>query len=141
MTQNGGLGVTVDDVIALAQRMAQNPADSVSFAQQLVEMLGNLPPPSGMLLSRPKFDRASLFTLGCSFENVPLSAGSIGPQVIRCQHDVWIRGVTIQAIPAFAPITGQTFGNVTTMAALFRALRLSVGTNGRGFVQIGRAHV
>lgn len=131
----GGIGVTVDDAIALATRMAQNPADSVSFAQQLVEMLQSLPPPAGMLLSRPKFDRASLFSLGCSFENVPISTGSIGPQVIRCQHDVWIRGVQIQAYPAFAPITGQSFGTVQTIAALFRALRFSTGSNGRGMLR------
>lgn len=132
----GGLGVSIDDAIALAQRMAQSPADSVALAPQLVTTLQSLPPQAGGLLSRPKFERATLFTLGCSFENVPITAGSIGPQVIRCQHDVWVRGVQVQAYPSFAPITGQSFPNVQQLADLFRQLRFSIGTNGRGLVSV-----
>jgi hypothetical protein len=133
---SGGLGVSIDDAIALSTRMAQSPADSVSLAPQLVQVLQSLPPPAGQLLSRPAFERATLFTLGCSFENVPISAGSIGPQVIRCQHDVWIRGVQVQAYPSFFPITGQSLANVQQIANLFRQLRFSIGTNGRGLVQV-----
>ncbi|MGH7605580.1 MAG: hypothetical protein ACRENK_16495 [Gemmatimonadaceae bacterium] len=128
-----GLGTSVDDVIALAQRMASNPADSVALSSQLVDMLAQMPPPASELLSRPKFDRASLWTLGCSFENVP-STGLVPPQIIRCQHDVWVRAVQIQVIPAVLPLlpADPDIADLQATLNILRSMVFSLGTNHRG---------
>ncbi len=125
-------GPSLQDAIALAQRMAQNPADSVVLAGQLVELLSSMPPAAGELLSRPAFERASLWTLGCSFENVGLDEPP--PQIIRCQHDVWVRGVTAQAYPELA-FADDDLATLTAAVQLFRQLRFSTGNNGRGLFE------
>lgn len=129
-----GMGVSLEDAIALAQRMASSPADSVALSQQLVDTLSQLPPQAGELLSRPQFERASLWTLGCSFENVP-ATGAVPPQIIRCQHDVWIRGVQVQAYPDLSPFGGD-FSTLSLIVQTLRALRFTIGTNGRGLVRV-----
>ena len=125
---------SIQDAIALAQRMAQNPSDSVSLAGQLVETIQALPPFAGELLSRPHFERASLWTLGCSFENVP-ATGSVPPQVIRMPHDVWIRAVQVQVYPVLAPFDAS-FAALSLAASTLRALRFSTGDNGRGLARV-----
>lgn len=124
---------SIQDAIALAQRMAQNPSDSIALSGQLVETIQALPPFAGELLSRPYFERASLWTLGCSFENVP-ATGAVPPQTIRMPHDVWIRAVQIQVYPQLAPFDGS-FAQLSLAVQTLRALRFSVGDNGRGFAR------
>lgn len=132
-----GLGVTTDQVIALADRMAQSPADSVALASQLVDMLQQLPPPASQLISRPKFERASLWTFGCSFENVRVGSAQVPAQVIRVPHDCWIRDVTLQAIPDVRAIaSANTLAAATTAVDLLRKVRFSLGNNGRGLAQV-----
>jgi hypothetical protein len=120
-------GPSFDDVIAIAERMAGNPADSVTLAQQLATMVGNLPPPAGELLSRPAFERASLWTLGCTFENIEIDS-SPPPQVIQAQDDVWIRGVSAQAYPLFVP---DGAADLEAQIAYYRAMSDVAGQNGR----------
>ncbi len=124
------MGPSIQDVIALADRMATTPADAVAMSSTLVDALRTLPPPSGSLLSRPRFDRATLWTLGTTFENVETS-GQQPPQIIRCQHDVWIRSVQAQAYPLLNPFDGS-FASLSLIVQLLRGLTFSVGTNGRG---------
>lgn len=126
-------GPSLQDAIALSQRMAQNPADSVAMSSQLVETLRGLPPVAGEILSRPRFDRASLWTLGTSFENVP-TTGQVPPQIIRCQHDVWVRSVQVQVYPLLTPFDGD-FATLSLAVQTLRALRFATGTNGRGLVK------
>jgi hypothetical protein len=120
-------GPSYEDAIAFGQRMIQNPADSVSLAGQLATMIANLPPPSGELLSRPHFERASLWTLGCTFENVEVGAVP-PPAVIQAQSDVWIRGVSAQAYPLIVADDQETFAD---FIAFYQALKNTEGTNGR----------
>ena len=123
-------GPSLQEAIALAQRMASNPADSVTLAGQLVDVLSGLPPAAGELLSRPFFERASLWTLGCSFENVG-PTDEPPPQVIRCQHDVWIRGIVGQAYVR----QGQPNQEPDDVIASLQFLRNMGGTNGRGLFE------
>jgi hypothetical protein len=127
------VGPSIQDAIALAQRMATTPADAVAMSSQLVETLQSLPPSPGELLSRPRFDRATLWTLGTTFENVP-TTGQVAPQIIRCQHDVWIRSVQVQAYPLLSPFDAN-FASLSLIVQLFRALRFSIGSNGRGLLR------
>lgn len=120
-------GPSYEDCIALATRMTQNPADSVSLASQLATMIANLPPPSGELLSRPHFERASLWTLGCTFENVTTDAVP-PPAVIQAQSDVWIRGVSAQAYPL---IVAEDNDGFVSFVDFYQALKANEGTNGR----------
>ena len=84
---------SLDEAAALAERMAANPADAVSLAGKLQELIRNLPPERGELMSRTRFERSALWTLIASFENVDPALPEIGPSIVTCQHDVWIRGV------------------------------------------------
>jgi hypothetical protein len=129
-----GMAPSIEDVIALAQRMAQNPSDSVSLSGQLVEQIQALPPFAGELLSRPHFERATLWTLGCSFENVP-ATGAVPPQVIRMPHDVWIRSVQVQVFPVLVPFDAN-FATLSLAVSTLRALRFSTGNNGRGLARV-----
>ena len=145
-------GPTLQDAIALAQRMAANPADSVVLAGQLADVIAGLPPSSGELLSRPVFDRASLWSLAAIFQNVEAD-GEPPPQVIRCQHDVWIRGVQIQAYPkwigdsedvnlALQKILGNrlAFGNETTNGRYFVEANWRLDAR-QGFISSGQAEI
>lgn len=124
------IGPRIQDAIALADRMATTPADAVAMSGALVDTLRALPPSAGALLSRPRFDRATLWTLGTTFENVPVG-GQQPPQIIRCQHDVWIRSVHAQAYPLLEPFDGS-FNSLSLVVQLFRGLVFTVGSNGRG---------
>jgi hypothetical protein len=141
--------LTVQDVITVARRMAQNPADSVTLASQLADMIRALPPDAAEVLSRQKFERASLWTLGVSFENV-LPNGEVPPQEIRIPHDMWIRGVCAQAYwrlkgddDTGSKIELQAFANV----GVFRPNGLGLfETNWRldgkqGFISSGQSEI
>lgn len=124
----------INEAIALADRMASNPADAVSMADMLVSVIERLPPEAATLLSRPLFQRASLWSLGVSFENV-LPNGEAPPQTILCQHDVWIRGVSICVIPLIH-LTGEpTLNDLIARLLLFRNACATQGTNNRGLVE------
>jgi hypothetical protein len=122
---------TLDDAIALAERMAQNPADAVTLAGQLAELVQSLPPGRSELLSRPAFERASLWSLATSFENIALGA-EVGPQIIRCQRDVWIRGVQIQAY--VQPLADLVADYLAKLRVLERTCR-TTGDNWRGAIE------
>lgn len=124
---------SIDEALALSERMAANPADAVSMASQLADVLDRLPPEASTLLSRPVFARASLWTLGVSFENV-LPDGEAPPQTILCQHDVWIRSVQIQAIPKFVEGSEGNLIDLLRKLRLFREACATQGTNGRFLV-------
>ncbi len=125
---------SLNEAIALADRMAANPADAVSMADTLVSVIERLPPPSSALLSRPLFQRASLWSLGVSFENV-LPNGEAPPEVILCQHDVWIRGVSICVIPQVTLPQSANLADLTARLRLFREACITQGTNNRGLVE------
>jgi hypothetical protein len=132
MTQQRPL--TKQDVITVARRMAGNPADSVTLASQLAEMIRALPPDSAEVLSRQVFDRASLWTLGVSFENVDPSGGEVPPQEIRIPHDMWIRGVVGQAYLKLGS-TDSDSGDIFEKVEALALVRNTIGTNGRGFFE------
>lgn len=85
------------EVKAVLQRMSGNAADAVALAANLPDMIGRLEPASARLMSRPHFERATLWTYSAQFENVP-TTGEAPPDVIRVQHDLWVRGVECQVI-------------------------------------------
>lgn len=120
---------TYAEARALAVRMAQNPADAVAFASKLAELIENLPPPKSELLSRYAFDRASLWTLAASFENVAVGPEA-PPQEIRVEHDVWIRGVCAVAIPEIP----AAYVNLAYGALLSRQCRFT--TNYRQLIEL-----
>ena len=128
---------TLDEAIALAGRMASNPVEATTHAQLLVDILERLPPDSAELLSRYYFERASLWTLGVSFENVS-PTGEAPAQNILCQHDVWIRGVVMTVIPLHDAGTEITdIGEfINERLNLFRAACLSQGTNNRYLAEV-----
>lgn len=101
MTHSAHGPASYKEVLALAERMARSPADAVSFAGRLSELVTSLPPAKSELLSRPMFERATLWTLVASFENVEVGPEA-PPLTIRVQHDAWIRGVVACAIPDIA---------------------------------------
>lgn len=103
---------------ALAERMAASPADAVSFAGKLAELVQNLPPQKSELLSRYIFDRPGLWTLVASFENVE-TGPEAPPQIIRIQHDVWIRGVVGVAIPQLPIPSPDDFGLMLSQQCRF----------------------
>jgi hypothetical protein len=126
------LAPTLSDTIALADRMVANPADSVTLAPQLADAIRLLPPSRAELLSRPVFQRASLWSLAVSFER--LDPGVEGPpQVIRAQHDVWIRGVQAQVY--LAPEVTEAVNNLDALRRLRRVCG-QAGSNLRGLVEV-----
>lgn len=125
---------SLDEAIALADRMAANPTDAVSMADMLVSVIERLPPEAAALLSRPFFQRASLWSLGVSFEGV-LPDGEAPPQTILCQHDVWIRGVTACVIPLVALPAQSTISDLLDRLLLFRTACVTTGSNNRGLIE------
>jgi hypothetical protein len=90
------LPVSLSDVRLMAERMASSASDAVALSSDFGALVSRLGPERGELLSRYRFERASLWSLGVSFENVPPDA--VPPQkVIRCNRDMWVRGVVAQA--------------------------------------------
>ena len=126
--------LTTQDVVTVARRMAQNPADSVTLASQLGEMIRALPPDSAEILSRYAFQRASLWTLGVSFENVDPNGGEVPPQEIRIPHDMWIRGVVGQAYLKLGAADSSA-SYLTGKAEILRFSAQTLGPNGLGLFE------
>jgi len=121
---------TIQQAVSLAQRMAGDPSAAVALASQLADLIDRLPPPAGELLSRPVFERATLYTEVLSFENI--KPGSLSPiQSIRCQRDLWIRGVSAQAYPSLtAPSAEALFAKLLILNAFSRT------SNGRSLFEV-----
>ena len=124
---NGPSPTSIAQVRQLAQQMANNPADAVALGAQLGSLIRDLPPDRATLLSRPHFERATLWVYGVSFENVEIaSASEAPPQIIRLQHDIWLRGIEAQVILKHEDSETLEF---------FKLAQLSFGTNNRAFVE------
>ena len=70
-------------LMQLAQQMANNPADAVALGTQMTALIRDLPPDRMTLISRPNFERATLWTYGVSFENVEVASPSEAPPQIK----------------------------------------------------------
>lgn len=121
------------NVRALAERMGSHPADAVAHAARLQELVRALPPERADLISRVGFERASLWTLPASFPNLAIPAGQLiesegPPQIIRCQHDVWIRGVVACAIPT---IQSGEIEELIGILAILGTTSINYGSNWR----------
>jgi len=138
---------TLEEIEGLARTMAGSPAQAVSMAASMADKARELPPPQSELLSRPLWARGSLWTTGVSFEFVPNDGSESPPQIIRAQHDLWVRGVEACAI-------FQAFGNPATMLELQGGMRANFGDSNRwaaeanwrvdarqGFVSSGQAEI
>lgn len=112
--------VSLEQVRAVLQHMNGNAAQAVALAANLPDLLGRLEPPSAQLMSRPQYERATLWTYTAQFEDVE-TTGEAPPEVIRVQHDLWVRGVNVQVIP------GWSFaeGSINAYSAFFFAQRLA----------------
>lgn len=120
---------TIEDVRAVLQRMASNAADAAALAATLPDMISNVPPVSAQLLSRPHFERASLWSYVASFENVEFGHEA-PPEVIRFQQpDLWVRGVEVTVIPGLA--AGATMDELAASLFQLQQASLAYGTNGR----------
>jgi len=121
---------TIEQALSLARRMRADPSAAVALAPQLADLIDRLPPPAGELLSRPLFERATLYTEVVSFENVPPGAQP-PPQSIRCQRDLWFRGVTAQAYPSLTAASAEALFAKNLILKQF-----SKTTNGRNFFEV-----
>ena len=137
---------TLEEMEGLARTMAGSPAQAVSMAASMADKARELPPPRSELLSRPLWARGSLWTEGVSFEFVPNDGSESPPQIIRLQHDMWIRGV--EACALF-----QSFGDGEDMIEIQGGMR-QFGNQNRwaaeanwrvdarqGFVSSGQAEI
>lgn len=125
---------SLDEAIALADRIAANPAEGIKLADMLADTVDRLPPEAADILSRPFFERASLWTLATSFEGV-LADGEAPPQTILCQHDVWIRGVVAVSIPLIGLVSDPSIADLIEQLQLFRDGCATQGANNRGLFE------
>ena len=136
MNPNGmlaGRPATAQAVYSQAQQMLQSPADLVTQSSQLRDLVRNLPPDRGELLSRPAFERAALVSLCANFFDVP-DGLETDPQQIRVPYDCWVRAVQCIALPA---VNATTVGAVGLFPTAFERSQLSrYGTNFRGLVEV-----
>lgn len=141
---------TLEQIARLAGEMAANPTDALHQMRMLAKWLGAMPPPQAELMSPPAFKHTSLWTNAAVFENVAPDEVREGVEV-RCQRDLWIRGVVAQAIPVFEnfdldqdTLTNSLLLNRVTFcpnAANYRGLfELNYRLNGsQGFISQGRS--
>jgi hypothetical protein len=138
---------SLEELEGLARTMAGSPAQAVSMAASMADKARELPPPRSELLSRPLWARGSLWTEGVSFEFVPNDGSESPPQIIRLQHDMWIRGV--EACALF-----QAFDDPENLLEAQAGLNRSFGSQNRwaaeanwrvdarqGFVSSGQAEI
>lgn len=125
---------SLDEAIALADRIAANPAEGIKLSDMLADTIDRLPPEPAEILSRPAFERASLWTLATSFENV-LPNGEAPPQTILCQHDVWVRGVVGVSIPLIGLTGDPDISTLIEHLQLFRDGCATQGSNSRGLFE------
>lgn len=119
------LPATLDEVIALTDRMAANPADAVQLAPTLSERIASLPPANSELMTSPRFHLNSKWSYAAIFQNVPVNGVSV-PFPIRLPHDTWIRGVVSQVYPGI--VLGE---DPSVRLLLNREIARSYGANGR----------
>jgi hypothetical protein len=115
-------------VMALLDRVGQAPADALPLMEQAVQLIRSLPPERAEVLSRFAFELGTLFTLIASFENIEPDGREGPPEVIRMQHDSWVRGVVAGAIPCIA---GTTLPDLAETAEDFQNACESFGSGGR----------
>lgn len=134
------------EISAVATTMASSPAQAVQMGAELGNLARNLPPPRSELLTRPYFERGTLWSLGTSFEFLPNDGTEVTPQIIRLQHDVWIRGVESVGVLGFTD-DGSQFAEL-----FFLGQRFGVGNRWlfelnwrvdarQGFISEGQAEV
>lgn len=118
----------------MAERMAANPAESVHQMRVLAKMLHEMPPHESVLLSRPEWNRATLWSSTAVFEN--LAPNQDDTQLVRSQRDLWLRGVAIQVVPQLPllPPNGETLTDQILGSRLIAAMQPGT-TNFRQFVE------
>lgn len=126
--------VPLQEIFSLVQQMIANPADQVTQAARLREMVRALPPEAGELLSRAVFSRCGLWTLVAHFFSVP-EGDETPPEVIRMPRDGWIRGVSAAAI---VPLSndGIDAQGIVQAATQRRAVAETTGSNFRGLFEL-----
>jgi hypothetical protein len=144
-------GPSLQDFLALVMRCAGSPADGVTLGPEIAEMEAMLPPPAAEILSRPHFERASLWTLGVSFENVDPDQEP-PPQEILIPHDTWIRGVEAQVYPLYNAASDAELVLKTTLFTISAARTLGMNLRGlfeanwrvdarQGFISSGTSEI
>jgi hypothetical protein len=144
-------GPSLGDVLALVTRAAGNPADSVTMASEILELVQALPPTASAILSRPHFERASLWTLGVSFENVDPDTEP-PPQEILIPHDTWIRSVQAQVYPLYNAASDDELLGKTELFNISAARTLGMNLRGlfeanwrvdarQGFISSGTSEI
>lgn len=141
---------TLSEVRTLAEQMASSTVDAVQMPGQLLAMVNALGPFRAETLSRYRFDRASLWTLGVSFEHV-LPDEEAPSKVIRFNRDVWIRGVQAQAYEQLEPASsGQPdIDDLLTTLELWKCIGSSRNTfetawridDRQGFITQGQSEI
>jgi len=124
---------TLEQVRAVMTQMMGNASDQVRLAPTLQEMVRQLPPPGGELLSRYQFDRAGLYSLCTNF--YWLAEDAVRSQVIRCPKDMWIRSVHVFVMPSLVFAEPPPSADLL-LAAQQRALLCNYGTNWRCLVDV-----
>ena len=119
---------SIAEALALSVRLGSNPGDAPTLAPMLADAIRMLPPRGSELLSRPAFQRATLWTMASVFERIPPGA-EFGPINVMAQRDLWIRGVEIQAY--LAPVVD---GDPTLPFQRLRRICGQAGTNLRGLI-------
>jgi len=146
---SNGAPSSLADVRMLAERMSTSAVDAVQMAGQLSAMVNALGPDRGATLSRYRFDRASLWSLGVSFENV-LPDEEAPSKVIRFNRDVWIRGVQAQGYQQFSFAEIQpTIDDLIEQEELWRCIGSSRNTfenawridDRQGFISQGQSEI
>lgn len=119
-------------VMGLLERIESSPADAIGLLPEAIDEIRRLPPAKGATLTRPVFDPGTLFTLGLAFQDVDLVAEA-PPEVIRVQHDSWIRGVVSVAFQRLRNPEGEPIPLATLNLTLqgLQALCASEGTANR----------
>ncbi len=125
---------SLQSVLSQALQMLQSPADLVTQAGYLRELVRGLPPDQAELLSRPAFERAGLVSLCANFFDVPEGAETT-PQTIRIPYDCWIRGVEALAITQINEETVRAVGNLL-LPTQERSAWIRYGTNMRGIFEV-----
>lgn len=126
--------IRLQDVHSLLQQMIHSPADQVRLAAQVSELVRNLPPERGELLSRYQFDRPGLCSYVANWFNVEQDRDP-GPEIVRIPHDAWIRGVTAFALVALDETQTETAGFLPAAQQRKAAIETS-GVGARGLFDV-----
>lgn len=121
------------EVRAVLQRMNGNAADAVALATNLPDLVSRLEPPSARLMSRPSFERATLWTYSAQFEDIE-PGQEAPPEVIRVQRDLWVRGVDCQVLWG-PPLAQADIGSYVELWSIMKTL-FSNAPNARQLVEL-----